>query len=193
MEDVEGDNGWLSIKQGDNMHITKFAWVVIVLAINSVGLAQESSVILKQNDTPLEITLYQASFEAETRATAYSRGNSDQIVHSVTYKNVSGKDIVALQIGLNAFDAFNGFMGRSSGWSTELVPAGASKKASWAQKPYSAFTFKNYGTGVVYINAVRFSDGTIWRANLAEILTELQKFEKELKREDLVEPKQRQP
>lgn len=43
------------------------------------------------------------------------------------------------------------------------------------------------------MSAVRFADGTIWRANLTEVLAEMQKFERELKREDLLEKKGAQP
>ena len=113
----------------------------------------------------------------------------DQIKHEVTYTNNTGKDIVALQVGLTSFDAFNGFMGRFSGWSIDRIPAGTSKTGEWSQQPYAAFAFQGYGTGVAYVNAVRFADGSIWRANLGEVLVELQKFEKDLKREDLLEKK----
>jgi len=165
------------------------ATAVITLGTSVPAIAQESSVVLKQSGATLEITSYKASFEPETRATSYSRGNLDQVSHSVTYKNVSSKEVVALQIGLTSFDAFNGFMGRFNGWSTERIGVGESKTGTWSQRTYAAFAFKGYGTGVVYVNAVRFSDGSIWRANLTEVLIELQKFEKELKREDLVDPK----
>lgn len=158
-------------------------------ALMSLAHAQESSVVLKQTGSPLELTSYSAKFEPERSGSSYSRGNPDQIRHAVTYKNSSTKEIVALQIGLTSFDAFNGFMGRFNGWATERIPPGEAKTGEWSQRPYAAFAFKGFGTGVAYVNAVRFADGTIWRANLAEVLVELQKFEKELKREDLFDPK----
>jgi hypothetical protein len=107
----------------------------------------------------------------------------------VSYTNTTSKKIVAFQIGLAAFDAFNGFMGRFSGWSVEEIPAGQAKDGQWAQRPYAAFAFQRFGTGVAYVNAVRFEDGSIWRANLKEVLVEMQKFEKDLKAEDLAEKK----
>lgn len=149
----------------------------------------ESSVTLKQQNSPLTISQYSAEFQEETSSGRYTTGNPDQIRHLVTYINTSTKEIVALQIGLASFDAFNGFMGRFSGWATERIPAGASKNGEWTQKPYAAFSFKGFGTGVAYVNAVRFEDGSIWRANLKEILIEMQKFEKDLKAEDLAEKK----
>jgi len=162
--------------------------LAILATVPSIAVA-ESAVTLRQANAPLTLTQYSASFDGETSSSRYSSGNPDQIIHSVTYTNASNKKIVALQIGLASFDAFNGFMGRFSGWATETVAVGESKKGEWNQRPYAAFSFKGYGTGVAYVNAVRFDDGSIWRANLKEILSEMQKFEKELKAEDLAEKK----
>lgn len=171
------------------MKIYRHTIAIAYLATSSAFAVAEPSVTLKQTTAPLTITHYSASFDAETSSSRYSSGNPDQIIHSVTYTNTSNKNIVALQIGLASFDAFNGFMGRFSGWATEKVAVGESKKGEWNQRPYAAFAFKGYGTGVAYVNAVRFDDGSIWRANLKEILSDMQKFEKELKAEDLAEKK----
>lgn len=163
--------------------------IALLLCVGVAPAAAENSVVLKQSAAPLTITSYRASFKEETSGSRYTRPTSDQIKHEVTYTNNTGKEIVALQIGLTSFDAFNGFMGRFSGWSIERIPAGGSKNGEWTQQPYAAFSFQQYGTGVAYVNAVRFADGSIWRANLSEVLAELQKFEKELKKEDLLEKK----
>lgn len=157
--------------------------------ITSTLAVAESAVTLKQVSSPLTITQYITKFRSETSGTRYSSSNPDEIIHTINYTNSSGKNVVALQIGLASFDAFNGFMGRFSGWSIERVAAGESQKGEWNQRPYAAFSFQGYGTGVAYVNAVRFEDGSIWRANLKEVLLEMQKFEKDLKAEDLVEKK----
>lgn len=119
--------------------------VLVYSACLLAAHAEESSVVLKQIGAPLTITQYRASFESESPGGRYSRATPDQIRHSITYTNSAGKDVVAVQIGLASFDAFNGFMGRFSGWSIERVPAGGSKTGEWAQRPYSAFAFQ--GTG----------------------------------------------
>lgn len=138
----------------------------------------ETSVILKQTASPLVISNYTATYRPGYRT-------PDSIEHNVTVSNKSGKTVEAYQIGLAAFDAFNGFMDKFNGWSIETIAVGAEKDGSWEQKPYAAFAFQKFGTGVAYVNAVRFSDGAIWRADIGAVLTELQKFEKDLKREDL--------
>jgi hypothetical protein len=165
--------------------------VLAALAFPSAAALAESAVVLKQTNAPLAITSYTTTFRAETSSSRYVTGHPDQILHSVTYKNASPKRIVALQIGLASFDAFNGFMGRFSGWGMDNIPAGEVNSGQWTQNPYATFSFRNFGTGVAYVNAVRFEDGTIWRANLKEVLLEMQKFEKDLKAEDLAEKKEK--
>lgn len=165
-----------------------FVALSFMLLVSSLAAA-ESAVSLKQGGSPLTITQYSATYYPEVSSSSYSSGKPEQILHSVTYTNNSNKDIVALQIGLASFDAFNGFMGRFSGWSIQRLAAGGSKSSEWTQRPYATFSFQSYGTGVAYVNAVRFEDGSIWRASLKEVLLEMQKFEKDLKAEDLIEKK----
>jgi hypothetical protein len=166
-------------------------FVILFFATASSITFAESSVTLKQANSPLTIKQYVTAFQEEVSRDRYTSGHPDQIMHSVTYSNTSTKNIVALQIGLASFDAFNGFMGRFSGWSNERLAVGESKKGEWMHRPYATFSFKSYGTGVAYVNAVRFEDGSIWHANLIEILSEMQKFEKTLKTEDLVEKREK--
>jgi hypothetical protein len=160
--------------------------LLLTLALGPAAFA-ENAVILKQKAAPLTIISYKAAFEPESRA-SYNT-HSDQIRHSVLYKNTSEKEIVALQIGLASFNAFNVFMDSFSGWSLTTVSVNGQEGGEWAQRPYAAFSFKKYGTGVAYVKAVRFADGTIWRADMSEVLSEMQKFEKDLKKEDLEEKK----
>lgn len=162
---------------------------VLMLTMSTVSLAQESSVVIKQQGSPIEISSYKAQFQREVRAGTYTRGQPDQILHSMTCKNVADKDIVAVQIGFASFDAFNELMGRFNGLALQRINIGKAQAVNWEQRPYAAFAFEGYGTGVAFVNAVRFADGTIWRANQAELLLELQKFEKDLKLEDLEVPK----
>lgn len=160
--------------------------LVFVLTV-TVAAHGENSVVLTQKAAPLKITKYRATYEEEYRG-SYS-SHPDQIRHAVSCQNVSGKVVAAYQIGLVAFDAFNNLMDKFNGWSIKTIAIDGSADGVWTQNPYAAFSFQGYGTGVAYVNAVRFEDGTIWRADIAEVLFELQKFEKDLKKEDLQEKK----
>jgi hypothetical protein len=161
---------------------------VMILVFSAVGFANgENALILTQKTPPLKITKYETRFQNEIRTTYLS--HPDQIRHTVSCQNISGKPVVAYQIGLVVFDAFNNFMDKFNGWSIKSIPIDGNADGVWEQRPYNAFIFESYGTGVAYVNAVRFEDGTIWRADLTEILLGLQKFEKGLKKEDLEEKK----
>lgn len=168
-----------------NPHM-KIIIAFLAITLLSVPLWAENSVALKQKTVPLTITKYEATFQT---AGQFDSRHPDQISHKAAYMNTSRKVVVAVQIRFAAFDAFNSFMGSFSGWSIETLVSDAEATGEWLQRPYAAFSFKKYGTGVAYVNAVRFSDGTIWRADMAEVLAEMQKFEKDLKKEDLEEKK----
>ena len=60
----------------------------------------ENSVVLTQKASPLRITKYEAKYQEEYRG-SYS-SHPDQIRHQVSSQNVSGRVVVAFQIGLVA-------------------------------------------------------------------------------------------
>lgn len=154
--------------------------ITTFFAFIAIEACAENSTIIKQVNSPLLIASYSANYRPSSRG-------MDTIGHNVTVENVSGKQVDAYQISLVSFDAFNGFLGKVNGWAVDSLQAGTRKSNDWEHKPYLAFTFERYGTGVAYVNAVRFSDGSIWRADQKFILQELQKFERELKADDLKE------
>lgn len=156
----------------------------IPLTIGSYSLA-ENAVILKQSDTPLEITSYIAKYKGERTAEVFAR--SEHIEHSVKLTNKSQKEIVAVRIGLVIFDVFSRFLGTSGGIQIRSLPIGKQDDGYWISRPYGAFAFRKYGTGVAYVDLVRFSDGTLWRCDEDQVLAELQKFESRLTKEDLRE------
>jgi len=155
--------------------------LTIVLLLMTGLTRAETAVVLEQVDPPLQITAYDVAFEPEQRS------RLDQIRHFVGVRNISGRHVVAYQIGLTAFDTFNNLMGKMNGWSIEDVRVDPEAEGSWIQRPPAAFAFKKYGTGVAYVHAVRFDDGSIWRADMDAVLSQMQEFEASLAREDLEE------
>ncbi|HEX7516474.1 MAG TPA: hypothetical protein VF345_04225 [Chthoniobacterales bacterium] len=91
----------------------KLTITLLTFLLTVVICRAEKSVVLEQADAPLAITSYAATFQAELRNN-YTP-HSDQIQHAATYKNISSKDIVAIQLGFVAFDAFNNFMQNAGG------------------------------------------------------------------------------
>lgn len=124
--------------------------------------------VLAQDSVPLQITSYKCKYQ----------GRSDYapqgIRHAVEYRNASGKIVEAVEVGLVSFDVWNAFMDRTGGLSVERLALNASTKGTWVASAYSDFAFL---TGVAYISRVRFSDGSIWSADLDAVAAGMKEVE----------------
>lgn len=150
---------------------------LFVMFSNLPAFGQRTGVtkIIAQPESPVEITQYDAQFEPET-ASAYNR-HLDQIRHSVKILNRSGKELMAVEVGLVSFNLFNEYLGRLHGIGESDMPKPNDPKPrswSWTHSPYGCFSFL---TGVAYVSQIRFRDGTIWKADMNSIVTELKKIE----------------
>lgn len=163
---------------------TTLCMVLVLVAVSGFALEPVAIVIEnpgKLNNTPLEVIAYNAHY-----ASAGEEGQPvDGIRHLVTYKNVSGKVIVAVRIGFVSFDYFNEFIGTVKGLGEDLLIPNSTNapdftsdlgSGSWLQTFERAdFAFH---TGVAYVSAVRFGDGTIWKADPSIVALELSKIQK---------------
>ncbi len=145
--------------------------------------------VIKQENSPIEIIEYKAIFQREFSSEYGS--NPDQIAHSIRYKNLSSETIVAMRFGIVAFDMFNHMIGKFAGYAVETLDSSMEEKGDWVQSVYAAFTFQKYGTGVAYVDAVRFENGKIWNLDLAMVVEDLQRIELSLTQEDLLEKRSR--
>jgi len=166
------------------------ACVFIFLAVPAYAKGETVdpvSIILDQPDCPITITMHKCRFDPED--TGQYTYHSDRIEHEVNYKKVSEKEIVAIKFGFVEFDVFNDFLDGFSGIIVEnpgIIKVIERKKGTnWYNYSYYAFTFDKYGTGIVYVSAVRFFDGTVWKADLDQVIDQLKKYESNLKKEDL--------
>ncbi len=145
--------------------------------------------VIKQENAPIKIIEYKSIFQREFSSEYGS--NPDQIAHSIRYKNISSDTIVAMRFGIASFDMFNHMLGKFAGYATETLEPMKVENGEWVQSVYAAFTFEKYGTGVAYVDAVRFESGKIWNSDLALVVEELQKIELSLTQADLLENKPR--
>lgn len=132
--------------------------------------------VLTQMGAPVLITEYGARYQPR------SRYQSEGIRHELSYRNASEKKIVALQFGLLAFNIFNEFQDRLSGFTIEDVAVGETESGVWVA---SALAEAAFYTGVAYVDKVRFEDGVIWSADDDEILSQLREIETDLDAEAL--------
>ena len=157
---------------------------LLVRPLDASAQLKPATKIVPQPDAPVAINTYNAQYEQRSQYT------TEGIHHEVQCANKSDKTVVAVQFGLVSFDIWNEFLDRTGGIIMDLIVAGKPKTGRWVATAYSAFSFN---TGVAYVSKVRFEDGTIWTADLAAVLEELRKIEKDfdasrLKKE--TEPKQ---
>ena len=148
----------------------KILWVFIcTFLVVAIPLLSENAIILKQDDAPLKIAEY------TTKYGTYER--SKVIAHSSKVLNSSDKTIVAYRIGFISFTVFNEFLHKFTGFTVATVASGKEDKGMWTDRYSRGFLFQNYGTGIAYVDAVRFEDGSIWKANEADILPQIQEIE----------------
>ena len=133
--------------------------------------------ILEQPDAPISIIEYVAEYQ--------NRGqySSEGIRHTVTYRNRTGRKIVAMQFGLLAFNIFNEFQDRLGGYTIEDVDPDEVEIGVWIANARAESSFY---TGVAYISKVRFEDGEVWNADYeGVVLQQLQEIEQDLELEAL--------
>lgn len=166
------------------MKIQMFLLCVMGLAGMCIA-GQEKAIVLVQAGCPLEIFEFSAGYSPASEGGSFIRGHGEQIEFSAKVANKSDKTVVAYRLGFVAFDIFEEFIGKYSGWAIEDIKPSKSKVGGWGYSSFEAFTFKIYGTGVAYVDAVRFDDGTFWRMNEDDIIAQIQKIEKSFSREKL--------
>ena len=139
------------------------AFTVNAYAIDPIGI------IITQDDSPVTIDAYGCSYREDT-----SRTVREGIYHSVNYTNTSNRPIVAVRIAFVSFNVFNTYINRFAGISMDVIVPGNDDRGAWRTNPSGAFSFL---TGVAYVSAVRFQDGTIWEADNEVVLEELRKIQ----------------
>ncbi len=140
---------------------------------------ENATTVIYQNGQPVDITSYRSIYVPDLDI------DPEGIMHCVKYKNISCQHIVAIKFGIAAFDAFNHLLESFTGISIEDVEENEDVECTWNQRCSSPWLYKKYGTGVVYVEVVRFGDGTFWYSDKEKIIFELQKFEKDLTKDDL--------
>jgi len=156
--------------------------VTLALVLLAAPMRAENAVILRQKEAPATVTRYEVAYLPP------NAGMAAGLTHNTTYKNGSGREIIALEVGFAAFDVFNRFLQVSD--QLRIAPLPADRESGWERTTHRSFgirAFEKYGTGIAFVKAVRFADGTVWRADMAEVLAEMQLFDKDLTKEKLLD------
>lgn len=143
--------------------------LIYVMACSTAFAIEYKSIIIQQKDIPIIISEYEAEYEEANRY------ESAGIYHKVKYKNTGKKKIEAIQFGLVSFNVWNEYLDKTMGVSLKANDPGDSEDGTWITRSYGDFGFL---TGLAYVSKIRYSDGTIWKADLGEVGAELIKIEK---------------
>jgi len=153
--------------------IVSLLFVVVMqgqLRAESIMSYPDSKALIDNNCPYVKLT----NFWFENR---YER-NSYRFVQGMTWTNTGGQPIVAFEIVILRYDAFNQ---RINGLSWTIT---GNDSDNWTplQPGYMGsdmtlgLTTEEVFTSIAYVRAVRFKDGTIWRANAKELLERLRKL-----------------
>jgi hypothetical protein len=137
------------------------------LRAESVMSYPDSKAIIDNNCPYVKLT----NFWFENR---YER-NGRHFVQSMTWTNSGGQSIIAFEIAILRYDAFNQringlswtITGNDSDNWMPLQPGNTGSDITFGLTTEEVFT------SIAYVRAVRLKDGTIWRANPKEVLERL--------------------
>lgn len=132
-------------------------------------------------DDPVEIL--------STWAYVKEEGYSKDLYCWVECKNRSEDGIDALSFCMLFYDVFNEYLDTISAISIGKLPPGNSQKGKWKPNIY-----KNWSTHtiIIFLDKVRFVDGTIWRRPEIEVTEELGKLKDILFKPEQLEEKRKE-
>jgi hypothetical protein len=130
---------------------------------------EPKAVILPQSGAPVELTAYKASYEGARLFQA------DGIKHEVTFRNDDDQRIDAIKLRFVMYSVFRDIIDRSYGVVLEPLSPGTDDNENWTHDPPNAATFY---IGAVYVEKVRFADGTIWTVDTAPMEEQLRRIER---------------
>lgn len=158
------------------LFLTLAATLLLVVGSNTVARA-ENSVIVMQEGAPLKVLTYSAEFDVADKKAL--------IEHEVKYQNVSAAKIVSARFGILEFNGYSELIDAFCGYTLEDSNKGEKDSATFNDIAEHSLFFEDFGTGYIWVDAVRYADGSIWNVERAQILTEMQKLKPEISAADL--------
>ncbi|MBI4738254.1 hypothetical protein HY772_01610, partial [Candidatus Woesearchaeota archaeon] len=99
--------------------------VIILLLVAEVSAIEPVSNIIEQTNAPIQVMSYYSLYRERAKYT------TEGIHHTVEYKNVTDKTIVAVSIGLVSFSVWNEFMDHTNGMAIRDISPGLPDKGVW--------------------------------------------------------------
>lgn len=160
--------------------LTLAATFLLVAGSNTMARA-ENSVIVGQEGAPLKIITYTAEFDVTDK--------KPLIEHNIKYQNISAAKIVSARFGILEYNGYGDLIDTFCGYTLEDSKKGEKDSATFINLSEHSRFFEDLGTGYVWVDAVRYEDNSLWKADRPQLLVELQKLKPELSEANLVEKK----
>jgi len=159
-----------------NPLLTLAATLLLVVGSSMVARA-ENSVIVAQEGAPLKILKYTAEFDVTDK--------KPLIEHNIKYQNISAAKILSARFGMLEYNGYGELIDAFCGYTLENSSKNEKDSATFINIAEHSLFFKEYGEGYVWVDAIRYADGALWKADHAQILAEVQKVKPELTAADL--------
>ena len=159
-----------------NLFLTLAATLLLIVGSNAVSRA-ENSVMVTQEGAPLKVLSYTAEFDVTEKKAL--------IEHEVKYQNVSAAKIVSARFGILEYNGYGDLIDTFCGYTLEKSSKGEKDSATFTDVAEHSLFFEDFGTAYVWVDALRYEDGTLWKADPAGLLTEMQKLKPEISAADL--------
>lgn len=156
--------------------------LAVALTLLALGRAEaEGARALPLAGAPLEVVTYATEYDVEKE--------KPLVGHTVKYRNTSDKEVVAAKFGFVELDVFGDLLDAFMGYTVESSDPGEKDSAEFVNEHPRAVFFEELGTGLVWVEAVRFADGSIWKADRAEVLEGVRRVRPDAGADDLREKK----
>lgn len=152
------------------------------IVLCSHGLARaEKAVVVPQDGAPLKILVYNTKFG--------TKADKPRVVHAVKYQNTSKLEVLSARLGIVEYNGYNERIDGFMGYTLEESDPGEKDSAEFINEAPHATFFERDGTGYVWVDSVRFVDGTMWKADRNQIQEGMKKLASETGGVDLAEKK----
>jgi hypothetical protein len=164
----------------DDMKRNLFALLASMAVIFSAQAAlAETSTYVAQEDAPLKVLAYRARYA----------GSTPKILHEVRYQNRAKAPVVSARFGFLEYNGYGERLDGFFGYAVEDSEPGEKDSVEFINQAPHAAMFEKVGGGYMWVDAVRFADGNVWKADRVQVLESLKKLNHEVTAVDLSEKK----
>jgi hypothetical protein len=167
-------------KQGRD--VKKVFFIVLILSASLFGRIRikPENHIVKQSESPIEITRYKAAFSRDDYG----------INHSARYLTHGDRLIVAVRFGFVSFNIWNEFIDKSGGIAIkDIAPTTGKVSTDNGTWNFRCRGEGEFHVGFVYVERVRFENGEFWECDKEAITAQMQEFEENFSIENLEDSK----